>query len=298
MTALTLAQFPDEYNLNVQKRIMDRFNGRAATSTYPMYYDIEPTSQFQIIGDKYGSFGQMQGWADGADVPIDTAERIWTKTWQQSFYGLGFKVSRKMVQYGSRLNVVNMWADALADSAFELLNTKHVATLNNGFSGNISPDGVDLFDASHPTAGSTVSNLLAAASALSYAAVEATRLLAAQFVDYRGKSKPYNLDQLIHPPDIYSTAVNLAVNTAEPNTTDRNVNAFSGLSRVEEVKLSSATAWFMRDSMSRNLQSFVGQGFETSTYLHDPSKSLVHYAEMDFVQGVYDFEGIFASAGA
>lgn len=298
---LLLSAFPNEYNLNIQKSIVERFTARAADMKHLQYCTVEETNQFQYISDKVGSLGAMGTWGDGAEISLDEPKSQGTYTLTQTGYGLGFAVGRHLVRYGM-LGNVQRWAASLADSAIQTLRAKFASLLNNGFSTSYAyrESGVALISASHLTSGGTRSNILAAATALSFAAYDSLVQVAANNVDYRGKLNPINVDQLIVPIELAATAAKIKGSPLEPDTTDNNVNPFFNAAGgiVVEDHLTSSTAWFLRDSSSYNLIGKVGLPFRASSYLDQPTQSLVHFAEMDFAYGADDWEGLVGSAGA
>jgi hypothetical protein len=297
---ILLEGFPNEYDARIQKTILERFLARAGQLKYERYFNVESTDQYKIISDKVSSLGAMDTWADGADVSLDDPLNEGTYTMTQAGYGLGFKVGRHMLRYNMR-NLPIRWSAALADSAIQTLRAKHASVLNNGFSTSYAyrESGVALISASHTTAGSTRSNILAAATALSHAAYDALRQVAGNHVDYRGKLNPLNVDQLIVPLELEKAAREITGSPQKPYTTDNEINAFfAEAGPIVEEHLTSATAWFLRDSTSMNLSSYHGLPFRVRTFPEFSSDSQVYFGEMDFAYGAEDWEGIVGSAGA
>jgi hypothetical protein len=303
MPTAVLTAFPDEYDLDITKRVQSRFNAAILGGQLPYlrYYDVDTTDLYIVKSDSYSNFQAMGVWSDGADVPLDTPEKKWDSSLTMAFYGRGFKVSRKMVQY-HRLNQVRKWANSLGNSAIATARTKHALPLINGFTTFTAPDAVALFSASHTSSGAANrSNLLAAASALSVAALDAIQQVGHAHVTYRGLSSPIEFDQLIFPSELRKTARQAIGSPQEPGTTDNQINVeFGAWEPTLEPELTSATAWFVRKKNfgSENLVSYVGMAFQSRSYQEPSNESLVHYGAMDFTYGAEDWEGTAASAGA
>jgi hypothetical protein len=292
---ILLESFPDEYNKNITRTLMETFKG---VLPHTLYFNMEPTSEYQTILDKYSGFGEAASWADGADVTLDDPIKEFDRTAKQEGYGLGFKVGRHMLRYDMK-RIVNKWGKRLGDSFLSLLRTKHAYVLNNAFATVTYGDGKVLCATDHPTAGSTRSNVLATATALNFASFDSVRLLGVQHVDYRGKPTAIHFDQLIVPEQLTVTAAQIIGSPQQPFTTDNQINPFAGgYSTVTEDRITSSTAWFMQARNNHGLLSLTGYPVTPDAYVEQSSKSLVHYLETDFKVDVEDWPGIAGTAGA
>ena len=288
-----LTDFPDEYNANVQKIINDTFAN--STLFYTPYFNVSEDGRYSIPVPAYSSFGSMQTWNDGENVPTDDAVKRFTTTFTQVGYGLAFKVSRQHVKYGM-LAQINKWAGSLGSSGAATLNTVHANILNNAFS-STHGDGTYLCSASHPVSGSTASNTLGSV-ALSTTSIDTMNYNGLETVDYKGKPTPIIFNKIIVPAELARKASQIVGSTQEYGTTDNQINYYQGKYQViADPHLTSATAWFMQ-AANHGLASYVGKAFSTDNYIEDSSKSLVHRAELDFVCGVEDWYGMYGSSGA
>jgi len=294
MTML-LTAFPDEYNLNIQERIQDRLG--AAPLPHLAYYQVDGTDQYQLLIDRYSSFGAMGVWSDGTDVPTDAAVKQYDVTVTQVFYGRGFAVSRKMVQY-NRFNQVQDWADGLTDSAVSTIKTKHAYPLVNAFATVTWGDGKNLCATDHTTSGgASRSNELASPAVLSVASWEALQLLGARLTDYRGKQDPAVFNQCIVGPDQHPAALKIFGSSQQAFTMDNQVNIHQGVQVILEDGITSTTAHFAKSSDRKPLRSFWGMAPTPGFYTKDNGTD-VHYIEADFVVTSPSWEGIAGTAGA
>lgn len=296
--AILLESFPDDFDKNVSRRLMERF-AAAGVLPHTLYVAQEPTSDYETTVDKYSSFKEAISWADGADVPTDDPQKEFLRKIKQQGYGLGFKVGRHMVRY-DMLRQVQRWADALADSFLSLLRTKNAALLNNAFAaGTTYGDGKSLCATDHPTAGGTRSNKLATATALNYASFDSVRLLGVQHVDYRGKANPIVFDQLIVPEQLTVKGAQIVGSPQQPFTTDNQINPFAGgYSVVTEDRVTSSTAFWLQARGRHGMINLIGYPLVFDRYVEQASKSLVHYGETDFRVDVEDWPGIAGTEGA
>jgi len=294
MTML-LAAFPDEYDLRITERMLDRLASLAMA--FEQYADIKGTNEYVSKMDRYSSFGPMGVWPDGEDVPMDAAVKQYDYSLTQVFYGRGFASSRKLRKY-HRFGTVQGWADSLVDSAVATMRTKHAYPLVNAFATVTYGDGKVLCATDHPGSGAaTRSNKLASASVLSVAAWEAVLLLGARMTDYRGKADPKVYDQCIVGPDQAPKALKLFGSTKEAFTTDNQENIHTGVTPINETEITSTTAWFGQDSNDRVIKSLFGQEY-TPGYYRKNNGDDVFFGEMDFVVGCTHFESIAGTPGA
>lgn len=295
---ITLLSFPNQYNLNILQHMVERFGQRAQQLVHSSYYTERPTTSYVWTNDKTSGFGALDTWGDGEAVPIDTPANMGTYSLTQARYGRGFKEGPMIRKFG-RVDVLVGWADALVDSAISTLRTTHASVLNNAFSTSYAyrEAGVALCSASHTTAGGTRNNLLGA-TALTFTSYDSLRQVAGAHTDYRGKLSPLNMDQLIVPDELAVTGAQIVGSPQQPFTTDNQINPFVGKGLVVEPFLTSATAYFGRDSMSTNLISLTSQPFAIRGYYEDATESNVVYGSMIYAYGVDDWPGIVGCAGA
>ena len=297
MTML-LSAFPNQYNLNVAERMVERWWPRGAQLPYLQYVSVQSTNTLVHTSDKVSTFGAMGEWPDGTALPVDMALAMGLYTQTLKRYGEGFKVGPMLVRYGSMQTVMD-WADSLIDSAWVTLRAAFASLLNNGFSSSYAyrEAGVALISASHTTAGGTRSNILAAASALTFSSWDALRQVAAAHVDYRGKLTPLRIDQMIVPAELEVVGMQIKGSPMEPFTSDHQINPLAGGGITMDEFLTSATAWFGRDSTRKNLTGFVGLEYTPGYYREQSSESDVFYGKMDFSYGADDWVGLLGSAG-
>jgi hypothetical protein len=296
---MMITAFPEEYDKSIQDRVFLGIETYFAMAAWRQYFNYSEEKSLVLKTTGYSGFDSVPQWPDGVDIPVDEAMKLWDMTITMLFYGLGFKVTRKHLEYG-QLRIIQSWADSLALSVEQTYGTIHVATLDAAFTTNIAAlGGVPLISASHPTAGSgTRSNLLAPA-ALTPANLDTLRLRAAKWVNYRGIATPIDVTgaKIIYPSNLHRTVTKILESQGEPFTTDNDINVQRGkYVSVEEPRLTSTTAYFLQ-CRKHGLLSNHGKLPKMIRY-EENNGSLVHGVEFDCVTGVEFADGMFGCAGA
>ncbi len=296
MTSL-LTAFPAEYDADIQTRVFDAIGQQPMI--WRQYNNVSGTDKYIESLTSYSGFGAAGQWYDGEDLPMDEALKLGDQTMTQVFYGMGFSVSRQLVKYGN-LATVQAWAAALGKSVGQTMALTHANTLNNAFSTTFSHFGTKaLCSTSHTTSGAgTRSNRLATNGALTPANWEATILLGANWVNYRGLNDPFVVDKMIVPPALRMIARKIQASEQEPDTTDNDINVHKGSFGLVVDPLLSSTSAFFGQAQGHGLVSIHGQLPRQIRYVDDPSQSLVHGIANDFVNSVRHPDGSVGSSGA
>jgi hypothetical protein len=295
--AMVLTQFPEEYDADITTRVMDGIGN--APAEWRMYFNVETDKRAVIKLTNYSGFGQVPQWYDGEALPLDEALSIGDQTLTMLFYGLGFVVTRKHVDYGE-LRIINGWADSLARSVAQTYGVTHANVLNNAFTTTYSHFGSKtLCSTTHTTSGAgTRSNRLSTDAALTPANAETLYVQGLNWVNYRGLNDPFYANRIIVPPALRRQAVKITQSEGEPSTTDNDINTQRGLwSIVVDPHLTSSTAWWLQ-APGHGLQSIHGMTPTPINYTVDGERSLIHGSEFDFVTGVAYPDGVLGTSGA
>jgi phage major head subunit gpT-like protein len=207
---------------------------------------IEQTSDMADLG----TFVEIP---EGGDMRYDFAKQGFDKTYTHAQFGLGYKVSRIMVD-DDRFGVIKKLAGSLGRSARETIELHAAADLNNGFSTN-GLDGVPLFSSSHPLikSGGTENNTLAVAADLDIPSLELALTDFRTLVDPTGKKIRLIPELLVIPPQLEFVAAEMLKGSMRSDTANNTVNAFKnrvGISAFDNVMvyeyLTDPDAWFIR----------------------------------------------------
>lgn len=208
---------------------------------------IEQTSEIAGLG----LFSEIP---ENSPMRYDQPVPGFSKTFTHLQYGLGFRISRIMVD-DDRFALIDKMSSELGRSAKETIEIAAASTLNNGFSSSYNgPDGVPLFSASHPIVktGAVQANLLSPALDLDQAALETMLTLFRTMKDPSGKRARVKPGQLIVPPQLEFTAAEILESSMRSDTPNNAVNALrhrDGYSPFSKWfvydYLTDADAWFV-----------------------------------------------------
>lgn len=181
---------------------------------------IEQTSEIAGLG----TFTTV---TEGSNVRYDEAVPGFAKTYTHSQFGLGFKMTRIMVD-DDRWSIINKLAAELGRSAKETQELDAVSDFINGFNGAFpGPDGQPLFSASHPLvkSGGVQSNLGAAVD-LDVSSLEVALTTFRRMKDPTGKKIRVRPQTLIVPPELEFIASEIINATLRSDTANHTPNAF------------------------------------------------------------------------
>lgn len=250
-------------------------------------------------------FGLASVKTEGGQVAYDTAQQGYLKRYQHVTYGLGFIITKEMVDDDLYDVIGKKRAQALA---FSMRQTKEVVganVYNNAFD-DVSypqPDGKAILDTAHPNvAGGTWDNITTAAT-LSEAQLEDLSIDVMQATNDRGLNIALIPQTLIVPPALVYEADRILNSSLRVGTADNDLNALKNMGKFPGgVKvnhyLTSDTAYYIRTNapdgckyIEREADSFsMDNDFDTENYKF---KAMGRYAF-----GVTDARGLYGNAGA
>jgi len=220
----------------------------AAESKIPLLFNQITSAK---ATEAFVGAGGMNDWPEykGA-IEYDDLEQLFKTTLTHAEYVKGFKVERKLVD-DDQYNIINTRPRELALSA---MRSREKAAANifincatSGTGGDSSYLCVSTHDYS-PTNGAHQSNV--GSTALSYAALNATRLLMRAWEDDRGELVQCMPDTLLVPAELEETAFAIYRTMNQVDTTDYHAN-FVG-SWLKQVivwdYLTDANDWWLIDS--------------------------------------------------
>lgn len=262
---------------------------------------IEQTSEIAGLG----MFNQVN---EGSNVRYDEAVPGFNMTYTHLQYGLGFKITRVMVD-DDRFSIITKLASDLGRSAKETREITAASVFNNGFSGSyVGPDGVSLFNTAHPLvkAGGTQNNTLTTAADLDIASLEIALTDFRRMVDPSGKKIRVKPQTLIVPPELEFAAAEILSGTMRSDTANHTLNAFklrTGLPSFEKLVvwdyLTDPDAWFIEtDPEETELRWYDREPFNSVHDVDFDSRSIKTAGWMRFSVGWSSFYGVYGSPGA
>jgi hypothetical protein len=180
----------------------------------------------------------------------------YTETYTHVEYPVNFTIRKQLIlndQYG----IMSGNFRRIGVSAGIKMERDAASILNNAFSGSFpGADGVALCSASHPASPAKSGTLLnnTGTSVLTKTSVSATRIAMMKFVDDKNDPVGVMPNELWVPPDLQDKAIEIVGSALDPDSANNAVNPQAGRWAVKTMqRLTGTKAWFMVDSVQRNL---------------------------------------------
>jgi hypothetical protein len=250
-------------------------------------------------------FGLAAVKSEGSSIAYDNAQQGYLKRYQHVTYGLGFVITREMVDDDLYDVIGKKRAQGLA---FSMRQTKEVigaAVYNNAFddTGYPQPDGKAILDTAHPNiAGGTWDNITTAAS-LTEATLEDLCIDIMQATNDRGLNIALIPQTLIVPPALVFEADRILNSPLRVGTADNDLNALKSMGKFPGgVKvnhyLTSSTAYFIRTNCPDGCKYFERRGDDFSMDNDFDTENAKYKATGRYSFGVTDARSLYGNAGA
>lgn len=229
---------------------------------YSKFMNIESSSRNYEEDHSISGLGVVPEKSEAGGIRYDTMYNGYTKRYTHITYGLGFSVSREMVEDDLYRKMKNM-PKALAKSVKETTEILGANILNRAFSSSyVGGDAVALCSASHPTygGGGTFSNMPSTTADLDITSFEQALIdIQVNFIDDRGnKIRVLPQKLLIHPANAFM-AEKILKSAQEPDTANNAINPARGaLSGGYETLhwVTDTDAWFILTNQTNGLNWF------------------------------------------
>lgn len=247
---------------------------------YTQLFDTESSRKAFEEDMGVSLFGLAAVKNQGGAITYDTAQQGYLTRYNHITYGLGFIITKEMVDDDLYDVIGKKNAQGLA---FSMRQTKEVVGANvynrAVTAGYLGGDGVVLLSASHPNiAGGTYSNITTAAS-LSEASLEELTIDIMQATNDRGLNISLNAECLVIPPALVYEADRILNSPLRVGTADNDLNAMKNMGKFPGgVKvnhyLTSDSAYFIRTNCPDGMKHFerraddfsMDNDFDTDNY--------------------------------
>lgn len=252
------------------------------------------------------NFGLAKVKPQGAPIEYDSAQQGFLTRYTHTVFGLGFAVTREMIEDNQYENAFNS-AKALAWSLRETKELVHANLLNKAFVGSGNPtygDGKTMIASDHPNvAGGTQSNQLAVASDLSEAALEQACIDISLLTDDRGKLIALRPRKLIIPPQLQFEVKRILGSDGRPGTDTNDINALKSMGLFQEGttlmhRLTDPNAWYIQTTAKNGLQTYNRRAAQFEQDNDFETENAKFKATERYSAGITDWRAIYASAGA
>ena len=251
------------------------------------------------------SFGLAQIKPEGSPVAYDSERQGYITRYTHLVYGLGFMITREMVEDDQYDVVGQRRAQGLA---FSMRQTKEIVganVYNRAFSGSyVGGDGVSLLNGSHPNvAGGTWSNVLSTASDLSEASLEQACIQIAALTNDRGLLISLVPEKLVIPWNLEFEATRILKTVGRVGTDLNDVSALKELGKfrggmVVNHYLTDADAWYIKTNSPNGMKYFERRGDEFKEDNDFDTENAKFKATARYSFGWTDPRALFGSPGA
>lgn len=251
------------------------------------------------------SFGLASRKTEGNSIAYDEENQAFLTRYNHLVYGLGFVITREMVEDDQYGVVGDRRSRALA---FSMRQTKEIVganvynrAFNSSYKGG---DGVEMISGSHLNhSGGTWSNTLATAADLSEASLEQASIDIMKLTNDRGLKISVMPQTLIVPSDLVFEAQRILETPYRVGTADNDINAlkqmgkFPGGVKVNHY-LTDPDAWFIRTNVQDGLKCFNRRAMSFAIDNDFDTENAKFKATERYSFGWTDPRAIYGSAGA
>ncbi len=248
-------------------------------------------------------FGLAPVKTEGGAISYDTSSQGFLARYRHVTYGLGFVITREMVEDDIYDVVGKKRSKALAFSMRQTKETVAANVYNRAFNSSYTgADGLEMCSTAHLNYnGGTFANELTSAADLSEAALEQACIDIMKMTNDRGLKINLMPQSLIIPPDLVFEADRIVNSTLRPGTADNDKavlqGKFPGGIKVNHY-LTDADAWFIRTNAPDGLKFFERREDSFSEDNDFDTDNAKYKGTMRFSVGWTDPRGIFGSPGA
>ena len=277
-------------------------------------HEVEYTDLFDVKTSKrayeehvgVSGFGQAAQKLEGASIPYDDESQAFLTRFQHVVYGLGFIITKEMVDDDLYDVVGERRASGLAFSMRQTKETVAANVYNRAFDGSyLGGDGLEMCSAAHVNyAGGTWANELSTSSDISEAALEQACIDMEKWTNDRGLKIAVKPRCIVIPVDIEFDTHRILNATFRVATADNDPNAIRQMGKFPDgVKvnhyLTDTDAWFLRSNLPTNGMCFYQRRPMNFTVDNDfDTENAKYKATERYSAGWIDPRAIFGSPGA
>lgn len=250
------------------------------------------------------NFGAAPEMPDGTPVTYQSGGVLFEKRYVYKVYGLGYAMTKVLVEDGDHVRLGAIFAKALAQALIETKETKCANELNRAFNGAyLGGDGKSLCAADHPIVGGAASNLLAVAAALSQTSLEQMLIQIRSAVDNNGKKIRLNPKRLVIAPSNIMQAEVLINSVLRTGGANNDINPIKSMGLLQSdtaviSRLTSPTAWFVHTDEAEGLKVLMRRKLEKSMEGDFETDSVRYKATERYETGWTNWRTLFGTPGA
>jgi len=271
---------------------------------YPALFVRVPSTR--AYEEEVGStgFGLANIIAEGSGVSYDTAEQGYMKRYTNVEYGLGFILTKNMVDDDQYQTPMRQRSQGLAFSMRQTKEINAANIFNRAFNSSYTgADGKEMCATDHPNkSGGTWSNELATSADLSEASLEQAVLNLFDITTDRGLTMSVKPKKLAIPGELIFEATRILESQLQSDSAENNINALKTMGIIPEVVVNhyftDADAWFILTDVKDGLK-YQERQADVFTVDNDFDTDNAKYkAKSRYVFGHTDPRCVFGSPGA
>ena len=248
-------------------------------------------------------FGLAAVKPEGASITYDSAQQGYLTRYTHVTYGLGFIITREMVDDDLYDVIGKKRAQGLA---FSMRQTKELVAANvynNAFGTFTVADGKSLLDTDHPNVAGSLWDNITTAATLSEAALEDLSILIMGAKNDRGLNVALMGESLIIPPDLVFEADRILNSPLRVGTADNDLNALKNMGKFPGgVKvnhyLTDTNAYFIRTNCPDGMKHFQRRADDFTMDNDFDTDNAKYKATGRYSFGCTDPRGLYGNAGA
>ncbi len=268
-------------------------------------YETETSERSFEEETKLAGFSAAPVKPEGQAIAYDNAQEAWTARYNHETIAMGFSITEEAMEDNLYDSLSARYTKALARAMAYTKQVKAAATLNQGFSSNVTyGDGVSLFSTAHPlVSGGTNSNRPSVGADLNETSLENAVIQIAAWTDERGLLIAAKPRKLIVPPALMFVATRLLETELRVATADNDINALKNNGSIPEGYtvnhfLTDTNAWFLTTDVPNGLKHFIRTPMSTNMDGDFDTGNARYKARERYSFGVSDPLGVFGSPGA
>jgi len=244
----TESNFGDLLEPGFRKIFTDEY--KAVPSMVDVVFNVVKSKKYNEKYSSVGGFGDFEDFTTSGTIAYDDLYQGYDITFTHTEWAKGFKIQRALWD-DDLYNIMNRRPQAMGMAAARTKEKHGASIFNEAFT--TAPSDLDakpLCDDAHPSNAPGVSTQNnEGVTALSATAVEATRLLMADFRDDRGEKMLVQPDTLIIPRNLEETAWEIINTRGKVDVELNNRNFLEGKYKLVILDfLSDSNNWWMCDS--------------------------------------------------
>lgn len=248
--------------------------------------------------------GQVPAIGENIPITYDDAIQGGIVTYTHTMFGLGFRITKKMMQ-DDLYNVMKRMSKALSRGSRQTIEIQGASVYNDSVLGSptiLGADGLGLISTAHTLlGGGTYANRPSVDAQPSLTSLQAAILSFEKMVDERGLNIMKRPRLVIAGPDLKFRLRELLLTEKKPDSMDNNVSPIGddNLSYMTNHFIASSTAWWVISSVDEIDVKFYWRqkpNFEDSDDFD--TKAAKFSVDFRLSSGFTDWRGVYGTAGA